>query len=123
MIVLPLSSDNSCSLNAFKGLLQFSQHLENQEIYFLLSDLGIYTPTRLMQGATDSANEFQPGILEVLGNVIYTCMLIWIDDLFVYAKDFKEVLQVLDKIFERLEKFNVKLTLVRSKDQQGWRQI
>ena len=76
-----------------------------------------------MQGATDSANEFQPGILEVLGNVIYTCMLIWIDDLFVYAKDFKEVLQVLDKIFERLEKFNVKLTLVRSKDQQGWRQI
>ena len=106
MIVLPLSSDNSCSLNAFKGLLQFSQHLENQEIYFLLSDLGIYTPTRLLQQATNSATAFQAGMLEAVGNLFYSCVLIWID---VDAKGFKEVLQALEKIFERSEKFNIKI--------------
>ena len=53
--------------------------------------MAIYTPTRLIQRATDSRNAFQAGILEGQETRVYGCMLIWIDDLLVYAKDLKEL--------------------------------
>jgi hypothetical protein len=96
----------SGSLGAFERLWQFPLHVDIQKIYSLLSDLGIYTPTRLLQQATNSATAFQAGMLEAVGNLFYSCVLIWID---VDAKGFKEVLQALEKIFERSEKFNIKI--------------
>jgi GT2 family glycosyltransferase len=48
----------------------------------------------------DSANAFQAGMLEALGNLVCSCVLIWIKDLIVYAKDFEELLQALEKVFE-----------------------
>jgi len=40
-------------------------------------------------------------MLKALGNLVYTCILIWIENLLVYAKDFEELLQALEKVFER----------------------
>jgi hypothetical protein len=38
----------------------------------------------------------------------------WIDDLLVYAKDLEELLQALEKVFETLEKFNIKLNPLKT---------
>jgi hypothetical protein len=37
------------SLDALKGFLQFRLDVINQEIYSLMSDIGIFTPTRQVQ--------------------------------------------------------------------------
>ena len=102
----------------FKVFWQFPLDVDSQEIYSLLSDLAIFTTTRLIQGATDSANAFQAGMLEVLGNLAYSCVLIWIDDLLVHTKNFFELLQALEKVLIPASSTSCDYHLVRTKDQQ-----
>jgi len=41
------------SLDAFKGFWQFPLAEESQELYSFLTELGVFTPTLLIQGSTD----------------------------------------------------------------------
>jgi len=103
------------SLDAFKGFKRFPLDVDCQEIYTLLTDIGIFTPKRIVQGSTDSAHAFQAGMYESIDSLLFQCVLIWIDDLLVYSKSFEEHLQNLRKVFERLRKFNIKLNPKKSK--------
>jgi hypothetical protein len=58
----------SC-MDAFKGYWQFPLHPDIQEILSFQTDSGVYTPTRLVQGACDSVYAFQNGMREVLKNL------------------------------------------------------
>jgi hypothetical protein len=80
------------SLDAFKGFWQFPLVEESQEVYFFLTELGLFTPTRLIQGSTDSAHAFQAGMMEVFDDMLYICILIWIDDVLVYTRSFEDLL-------------------------------
>jgi len=51
---------------------------------------------------------------ESMDSLLFQCISIWIDDLFVYSKSFEEHLQNLGKVFERLRKFNIKLNPKKS---------
>jgi hypothetical protein len=82
---------------------------ESQEVYSFLTELGVFTPTRLIQGSTDSAHAFQAGMMEVFEDMLYICVLIWIDDVLVYTRSFEDLLTRLEEVFQRLQKFNVKL--------------
>jgi hypothetical protein len=72
-------------------------------------ELGVFAPTRLIQESTDSAHAFQAGMMEVFEDMLYICVLIWIDDVLVYTRSFVDVLTRLEEVFQRLREFNVKL--------------
>jgi len=69
----------------------------------------VFTPTRLIQVSTDSAHAVQAGMMEVFEDMLYICLLIWIDDVLVYTRSFEDFLTRLEEVFQRLRKFNVKL--------------
>jgi len=46
------------SFDAFKGFWQFPLPEESQEVYSFLTELGVFTPTQLIQGSTDSTHAF-----------------------------------------------------------------
>jgi hypothetical protein len=89
-------------LDAFKGFWQFPLAEESQEVYSFLTKLGVFTPTRLIQGSTDSAHAFQAGMMEVFGDMLYICVLIWIDDVLLYTRSFGDLLTRLEEVFQRL---------------------
>jgi len=43
-----------------------------------------------------------------MDSLLFQCVLIWIDDLFVYSKSFEEHFQNLGKVSERLYQFKIK---------------
>ena len=47
--------------------------------------------------------------MEVFEDMLYICVLIWIDDVLVYTRSFEDLLTRLEEVFQRLRKFNVKL--------------
>jgi hypothetical protein len=110
------------NLDAFKGFWQFPLDVDCQEIYYLLTDIELFTPERIVQGCTDAAHAFQAGMYESMDSLLLQCVLIWIDDLLVYTKSFEEHLQDLGKIFERLRELVVCNAhhLVWEEDIQGW---
>ena len=61
------------SLDALKGFWQFPLAEESQEVYSFLTELGVFTPTPLIQGSTDSAHAFQAGMMEVFEDMLYIC--------------------------------------------------
>jgi hypothetical protein len=48
-------------------------------------------------------------MMEVFEDMLYICVLIWIDDVLVYTRSFVDLLTCLEEVFQRLRKFNVKL--------------
>jgi hypothetical protein len=92
-------------MRAFRGILAE----ESQEVYSFLTELGVFTPTRLIQGSTDSAHGFQAPMMEVFEDMLYICVLIWIDDVLVYTRSFEDLLTRLEEVFQRLRKLHVKL--------------
>ena len=49
------------SLDGFKIFWQFQLDSEIQQIYSFLTEYGVYTPTRLIQGRTDSVHSWNDG--------------------------------------------------------------
>ena len=82
------------SLDAFKGFRQFTLC---QAICFFLTEYEVFTPTKLIQRSTDSAHAFQAGMMEVFEGMVYVSVLIWIDDVLLFAKTFEDYLQVLNR--------------------------
>jgi hypothetical protein len=95
------------SLDALKGYWQFPLSEESQEIMSFQTDSTVYTPTRLIQGGTDSVFAFQNGMREVLGDLLRKCCSVWIDDVLQYAKDYNGLIENLERIFEALQDRNV----------------
>ena len=81
------------SLDVLKGFWQFPLDVDCQDVYSFLTDVGIFTPERIVQGSTDAANAFEAGMYESMGSLLFQCVLIWIDDLMVQSKSFEEHLQ------------------------------
>ena len=95
------------SLDAFKGFWQWPLHEDSQELLSILTDRGVFSPTRLPQGCVDSVAAFQSGMSEAMGNLLYLCVLLWVDDLLCYAKNTDELINNLELVFERLQKYNI----------------
>jgi hypothetical protein len=47
-------------------------------------------------------------MMEVFEDMLYICVLIWIDDVLVYTPSFEDLLTRFKEVFQRLRKFNVK---------------
>ncbi|GMF48075.1 unnamed protein product [Phytophthora fragariaefolia] len=103
------------SFDLHKDVWQMGLHADSQEMFSFMTPDAIYTPTRVPQGATDSALHFQNQMQFMFDPLLYNAVLIWIDDVILFAKTVEEFLQALRKFFELLREFNLKLNIMKRK--------
>ncbi len=97
-----------------KGFWQLPLSIESQEILSFMTDEGIYSPTRVPQGCTDAALHFQATMEECFKELLYSQLLIWIDDMLLFGETIEEYLDALGKFFKLLVKFGLKLSVKKS---------
>ena len=98
------------SLDCHKGYWQIPLSKSSQEICSFLTPHGIFSPTRLMQGHTDSVAVFQQTMERIFSNILYKSLLIWIDDLLCYAETPEVLLDSLKIVFTKCREYNIRLS-------------
>ncbi|KAE8981003.1 hypothetical protein PR001_g24129 [Phytophthora rubi] len=97
-----------------KGFWQLSQAELCQEFMSYMTDEKIFTPRRVPQGCADAAIHFQKTMEECFASRLYKHLLIWIDDLLLYANGIEVYLQKLGELFALLNQFGLKLSVKKS---------
>ncbi|KAJ8576744.1 hypothetical protein ON010_g2463 [Phytophthora cinnamomi] len=97
-----------------KGYWQIALDEACQEILSYMTDRKIYTPRRVPQGCCDAALFFQATVEKCLQELLHKHLLVWIDDLMLYAKDVQTYLVKLERLFELLDFFGFKLSVTKS---------
>lgn len=98
-----------CKLDADNGYWQIPLSADCQEMFSILVDDQIYTPTRLLQGVVDGVSMFQSSMSLILEEFLHKCVEIWIDDIVVFANSIEELIANLKGIFLAFRKYRVKL--------------
>jgi len=96
-------------LDADNGYFQIENDEKFAEIFSILTEDGIFTPTRLVQGTIDGVAVFQSAMMTILADQIHRTVAIWIDDVIIFAHSAEELLQELRKVFIQFSKFGVKI--------------
>jgi hypothetical protein len=97
------------SLDFFKGYWQFLLAAESQELFSFLTDEGVFTPTRVLMGSSDSVAYCQSTVQEMFKDVLYQGLLVWLDDLLGYESTEDGLLRLLTKILQRCQEKGLKL--------------
>eukprot|EP00644_Phytophthora_capsici_P015121 jgi/Phyca11/127755/e_gw1.71.203.1 len=74
----------------------------------------VCTPERVPQGASDSATHFQNEMQSVFAEMLYSRLLVWIDDILVYGKDPAAFIAALRQFFELCRAHRLKLSVSKS---------
>ena len=100
------------SLDAFKGYWNFPLHKDTQEILSFMTDRGVYTPTRALQGHLNTAvAQFQGQMFVMFEELLWKKLIIWIDDLFGFATSIEDWYNNLDRVLEIAEVFGLKFNI------------
>lgn len=75
-----------------------------------MTDEKIFTPRRVPQGCADAAIYFQQTMEACFASLLYKHLLIWIDDLLLYANSINTYLDKLQELFFLLDKYGLKLS-------------
>ena len=103
------------SFDFLKGFYQIPIHEESQHYFSFMTDRGVFTPTRLPQGAVDSPIYFHACISEIFSDLIAEGkMLLWIDDGIVFAKSWDEFLGLMERVFKKCLDYNLKLNIKKT---------
>ncbi|OWZ02136.1 LOW QUALITY PROTEIN: hypothetical protein PHMEG_00026351, partial [Phytophthora megakarya] len=97
------------SLDFFKGFWQFAMAEWCQEIYSILTEEGVITPTRVLMGGTNSVAYVQSTVQDMFAELFNNGLMIWIDDLLGYQKSDQELLALLKKVLAICEEKGLKL--------------
>ena len=99
------------SLDAFKGFWMMPLAEECQEMFSFMTDRGVFTPTRSIQGALNSATQFQARMYEMYKELLHHSLIIWIDDLLGHAATEEKWFSILSRTLELAEQYDLKLNL------------
>ncbi|KAE8955495.1 hypothetical protein PR001_g32080, partial [Phytophthora rubi] len=108
MPILSVVIENARGMNHFglfdflKGFWQLPLAELCQEFLSYMTDEKIFTPRRVPQGCSDAAIFFQKTMEECFASLLYKHLLIWIDDLLLYAADMDTYLEKLAEFFSLL---------------------
>ncbi len=97
------------SLDFFKGYWQFQLDPESQEMFSFLTDQGVYTPTRVLMGGSDSVAYCQATLQAMFDDILYRGLLIWMDDLLGYADSPEALLDLLTRVLRICHEKRLKL--------------
>jgi hypothetical protein len=96
-------------LDADNGYFQIANDEEFAEVFSILTEDGIFTPTRLVQGTVDGVAVFQSAMMTILADKIHRTVAIWIDDIIVFQSSPQDLLSELRAVFQLFSKFGVKI--------------
>ena len=97
------------SADATKGYLQFLLAVASRKYAGFLTPFGAYELCRVPMGWVDAAPYYQEMMTGVLDDLIYQCVLQYLDDSLIYAKNERGLLDALRAYFTVLKKHNIKL--------------
>jgi hypothetical protein len=97
-----------------RSFWQLAVEAESREMLSYMTDEGVFTPNRVMQGSCDSALHFQASMENCFAELLNDFLLIWIDDLLLFADTIKEYLVVLETLFDLINQYGLKLSLKKS---------
>ena len=92
-----------------KGYRQFLVAQLCRHLTGFSSPLGAFEHMRVPMGLKIAAAYYQRCIHTILGDLLYECVLQYLDDTLVYARSETELLDNLEKMFKRFMQFNLKL--------------
>ncbi|KAG3095516.1 hypothetical protein PI124_g16068 [Phytophthora idaei] len=101
-----------------RSFWQLGLHSDSQEPLSYVTDEGVFTPTRVPQGSCDAALHFQVSMEDCYEQLLYQFLLIWIDDLLLFADTIEEYLIALERLPDLTNDFGLKLSLKKSKPYQ-----
>ena len=87
------------SFDLLRGFWQFPVEKVSRKRWAFLSYSGQYCFKRVVMGGKNSASIFQKTMQEVLGDLIYVNVLIYFDDVLVYAKKVEELSKAIENVF------------------------
>ena len=107
--MLPYLGKAKCfaSFDLLRGFWQFPVKRECRKRWAFLTHAGQYCFNRVVMGGKNSASYFQQTMQEVLGDLVYVSVLIYIDDVLVYAENFDELLVAMKSVFLRLRQYGI----------------
>jgi hypothetical protein len=85
------------AIDFFKGYWQLPLAKESQELFSILTDEGMYTPSRVLMGGSDSVAFCQAAVQEIFAEHLYKGLMAWLDDVLGYEADEKKLLILLEK--------------------------
>ncbi|OWY98480.1 hypothetical protein PHMEG_00030748 [Phytophthora megakarya] len=93
-----------------KGFWQLPVAKECQEFLSYMTDSKVFTPTRVPQGCSDAAIHFQRTMEKCFEKLLHKHLLVWVDDLLLYASNVDEYLEKLQEFFSLVNEFGLKLS-------------
>ncbi len=96
------------------GFWQLPLDGESREIMSIQTPFGVYSPYRVLQGGTDSANYFQQVTSEAFDGRVKR-MLQWIDDFLLHAPTEEELLKDIETFFEVCREYGFKMHAKKSR--------
>ena len=81
-----------CTMDWLQGYWQCPLAEEAREYFTFVTKNGLFTPTRVPQGAMNATSYFQGMMMEVLGNLVGRACLIYVDDVKVIGRSVEELI-------------------------------
>ena len=104
--------EGSTCFAGFDGFSQYWQEstAENsRELLSIVTPSGIYTPTRVLMGATDAVAYTQQTMERVMAPLLNRGVKVWLDDILGYARSQEELLDRVEIVLQRCMTFGLKL--------------
>ena len=90
--------------DAFKGFWIMPLAERCQEIFSFMTDRGVFTPRRSIQGALNSAVQFQARMMAIFKDLFYKEIIVWIDDILGHSSTEEGWFSLLETTLERLDR-------------------
>ena len=102
--ILPYLNESKffASLDLLRGFWQFPISEESQRFWSFVTHHGQFQFTRVVMGGKNSAGYFQQVMQKVLADLLFLCVLIYIDDVLIFAKTEEQFIQAIGAVFEQL---------------------
>ena len=95
------------SLDLIRGFWQFPIAEESRRFWSFITHHGQFEFSRVVMGGKNSAGYFKKTMQKVLETLLFICVLIYIDDVLVFAKTEDAFVQALGNVFEQLRVHNI----------------
>jgi hypothetical protein len=91
------------TMDLFSGYWQLPLHEDSQQFFSILTDVGIWTPNRLIQGSRNAAGPFQAAVAEAIGDdLMNKACVLYIDDILIIGDTEEEFVDNWIRVVERL---------------------
>lgn len=109
-IIIQMVGGSVCyaNIDSCHGYWQLGLEENSQEIMSIQTPIGVYSPTRVLQGGTDSGNNFQMVTRAIFEKRVKR-LLQWLDDFLLYATSGEELLEDIEQFLLLCSEYGFKL--------------